>query len=113
MRYTVLILLSVTSLSAYAGGFQDMVKDAIKHEIERKMPMPPSSPQVILEAPQRQEARFNTHWRLSSRLGPVMYTDDNFEDGYMGRFRFRPQGGIKAFREDNLLKFSLELRKDF
>src|SRR6185295_7034471 len=111
MRLLVFILLSVT-LPARAD-LGTMVKDAIRNEIERKMP-PTQSPYPVPESEKRKvEIHYNTHWRMSARLGPITYRDDNLEDRSYGRFSFRPQGGVKSMRPENLTKFTLEIRKEF
>lgn len=109
MRYWLFILLSI-ALPAHAG-LEEMVKDAIKSELERRIPQP--KPQLVFDLPEKSTARYNLHWRLSGRVGPFTYRDDRLEDHYWGRLGFRPQGGIKGLRPENWSKVYIEIRKDF
>jgi hypothetical protein len=111
LRPTVFILLSI-ALPAHAG-LEQMVKDAIRGELERKVPT--QAPYPIPDSEQRKVmVHYNLHWRMSARLGPISYRDDNIEDRRLGRFNFRPQGGgIRALRPENLSKVYIEIRKEF
>lgn len=111
MRQLVFILLSA-ALPAHAG-LEQMVKDALQHEIERKMPVPKGPPMVVFDPNMQPKApHYNMHWRLYGRLGPITYRDDLL-DGEPGRFNLRPQGGMHSLRPENLTKFYFEIRKDF
>lgn len=108
MRYVALILLSI-ALPAHAG-LEDWAKDTLRHEIDRRVPIQKRA--LVFDLPEKGQTRYNLHWMLSGRVGPINYRDD-LGDGQAGHFSFRPQGGINTFRPENMTKIQFELRKQF
>lgn len=97
-----ILLLFLVPGAAQAGGVEELVKDTIRHELERRVPR--ATTPVVMDAPQKTSPSYNLHWRLSTRVGPFAYRDDNMDDGLDGGVKVR-LGSVKQFR--------LEIRKDF
>ena len=107
MRYIVLILLS-TALPAYAG-LDDMFKDRVQREIDRRAPVP--TPSIVLDAPGKRGAvRYNLRWRISGKVGPFTFKDE-IGDDHLPRIGF--SGNQNSFRQENLSRFVLQIRKEF
>lgn len=102
MFRTVLILVSAALLPSQASAqtIERVVKDAIRHEMERRVPA--QSPILIFDEPAKMP-KYDLNWKLAGRIGPFSY-QDNLNDSEPGKF---------AVRFGSMRKFQITIRKDF